>query len=62
MGELVIVTLEGEDPLASFARMASKDDEFTRWFIANANEAHDMDLSQPMPGAPSTLVIDSEEE
>jgi hypothetical protein len=62
MGELVIVTLEGDDPLASFGRMVSRDDEFTRWFIANANEAHGMDLSQPMTEAPSTLVIDSGEE
>lgn len=62
MGELVIVTLEGDDPLASFATMISKDDEFTRWFIENANAAHGMDLSQPMPGSPSTLVIDSEGE
>jgi len=62
MGELVIVTLEGDDPLASFAKMVSKDDEFTRWFIEHANAAHGMDLSQPMPGSPSTLVIDSEAE
>ena len=45
MGELVIVTLEGDDPLASFAKMVSKDDAFTRWFIEHANAAHGMDLS-----------------
>lgn len=60
MGELVLVTLEGDDPLASFAQMVSADDDFTRWFLANANEAHGIDLSQPMPEAPSTLLIDSE--
>lgn len=60
MGELVIVTLEGEDPITSFATMVSNDDEFTRWFIENANAAHGMDLSPPMPEAPSTLMIDSE--
>lgn len=60
MGELVVVTLEGDDPLASFAQMVSRDDEFTRWFIAKANECHGMDLSQPMPESPSQLVIDSE--
>lgn len=62
MGELVIVTLEGDDPLASFAKMVSKDDEFTRWFIQNANAAHGIDLSQPMAEAPSSLIIDSEGE
>ncbi len=61
MGELVIVTLEGDDPMASFGRMVSADDEFTRWFIENANAAHGMDLTEPMAEAPSTLVIDSEE-
>jgi hypothetical protein len=62
MGDLVIVTLEGDDPMASFAKMVSRDDEFTRWFVEHANSAHGMDLSQPMPEAPSTLVIDSEAE
>lgn len=38
MGELVLVTLEGDDPGASFAQMMSRrDDEFTQWFIARAN-------------------------
>lgn len=60
MGDLVIVTLEGDNPLASFGQMLSADDDFTKWFIANANEAHGMDLSQPMTEAPSTLVLDSE--
>ena len=60
MGDLVIVTLEGEDPMASFAKMISADDDFTRWFIAKANEVHNVDLSQPMPGALPTLVVDSE--
>ena len=62
MGELVIVTLEGDDPLASFGTMVSKDDEFTRWFVENASAAHGVDLSQPLSEALSTLVIDSEGE
>jgi hypothetical protein len=60
-GELVIVTLEGDDPMAAFGKMISKDDEFTRWFLENASTAHGVDLSQPMPAAPSTLVIDTED-
>lgn len=59
-GELVIVTLEGDDPLGSFAQMMSADDEFTRWFTAQANEAHGVDLSEPMPAVPSTLILDTE--
>ena len=60
MGELVIVTLEGDDPLGSFAQMMSADDAFTKWFIAKASEAHGMDLSQPMAEAPSRLILDTE--
>jgi hypothetical protein len=60
MGELVIVTLEGDDPGASFAAMMGRDDEFTRWFIAQASEAHGMDLSQPMAEAPSRLILDTQ--
>ena len=60
MGELVVVTLEGDDPLESFAKMVTADDEFTRWFVAKASQAHGFDLSQPMTEAPSTLIIDSE--
>lgn len=60
MGELVIVTLEGDDPLASFAQMMSADDDFTRWFTAQASEAHGVDLAEPMPDVPSTLILDTE--
>ena len=41
--------------------MMGRDDEFTQWFIAQANEAHGMDLSQPMAGPPSRLILDTEE-
>ncbi len=59
-GKLVIVTLEGDDPLGSFAKMMSTDDEFTRWFVERANAAHGFDVSQPMDAPPSRLVADSE--
>ena len=61
MGDLVIVTLEGDDPAASFGRMVSATDEFTKWFIERAKAVHGIDLSLPMTGgAPSHLVVDSE--
>lgn len=60
MGDLVIVTLEGDDPLASFAQMQAVDDEFSRWFTAQATEAHGFDPSQLPAGPPSELVVDSE--
>jgi len=60
MGDLVIVTVEGDDPGASFGQLLHKDDEFTRWFVANATAAHGFDPSQLPAGPPSELVIDSE--
>ena len=63
MGDLVIVTLEGDDPAASFGRMASATDEFTKWFIERAQAVHGVDLTHrvaPEAGPPSELLIDSE--
>lgn len=62
VGDLVIVTLEGDEPMASFVRLLGKDDEFTKWFVENASAAHGLDLSQPMREAPSTLLLDSDDE
>jgi hypothetical protein len=39
MGDLVIVTLEGKDPAASFGQMMSAKDAFTTWFIERASAA-----------------------
>ncbi len=60
MGDLVIVTLEGDDPAASFGRMVSATDPFTKWFIERAQAVHGIDLSLPMTEPPSKLVVDSE--
>jgi hypothetical protein len=60
MGDLVIVTLEGDDPLRSFGQMMSADDAFTSWFLEHVQAVHGIDLTEPMTEAPSHLVIDSE--
>jgi hypothetical protein len=60
MGDLVIVTLEGEDPGAAFGKMMNANDEFTSWFTARAKEIHGVDLTLPPTGSPSELVIDTE--
>jgi hypothetical protein len=60
MGDVVIVTLEGNDPAASFGRMVNGTDPFTKWFIERAQAVHGIDLALPMAGSPSTLVADSE--
>ena len=59
MGDLVIVTLEGDDPEASFGRMASATDEFTKWFAERAQAVHGV-ATQQQAGPPSELVVDSE--
>jgi hypothetical protein len=59
MGDLVIVTLEGDDPGRAFGKMLSADDDFAKWFIARAQEIHGVDLSVRPTGAPSELVVDT---
>ena len=60
MGDLVIVTLEGDDPARSFGQIVSATDSFTRWFLERVKAIHGVDLAAPMEGgSPSKLVIDS---
>lgn len=60
MGDLAIVTLEGDDPGRAFGKMMSVDDEFTRWFTGRAQEIHGVDLSVRPTGSPSQLVVDTD--
>lgn len=46
MGDLVIVTLEGENPEAAFQKFGQGTDEFTKWFSSQVKEIHGLDLSQ----------------
>jgi hypothetical protein len=58
MGDLVIVTLEGEDPQRSFGQMIQANDPFTQWFLERVKEVHGIDLrAQAAP--PPELVADS---
>jgi hypothetical protein len=60
MGDLVIVTLEGDDPARSFGEFVHSTDPFTLWFLGRVKALHGVDLAGPMPdGGPSQLVIDS---
>ncbi len=60
MGDLVIVTLEGDDPGRAFGKMMGANDAFTTWFVERARAVHGVDIAQMPPGAPSELVVDSE--
>ena len=59
MGDLVIVTLEGDDPGRSFGQLMTGTDEFSKWFTEQAMAAHG-DFSPPASGSPSELVADSD--
>lgn len=61
-GDFVIVTLEGDDPLGSFKRLAESDDSFSRWFVEKAKEYHGFDLRDVLGGPLSEMVIDTESE
>ena len=59
MGDLVVVTLEGDDPAGAFAKFAQGTDEFTTWFKEQVMDAHGVDLAAPPPGPMPELVADS---
>ena len=53
MGDVVIVTLEGEDPAGSFTKFAHTENEFAKWFVKEVEEIHGFNLKDitkmPMP-------------
>ena len=60
MGDLVIVTVEGDDPGASWSKVMGARNEFTTWFNGRAKEIHGFDPSAVTSGPPSELVADTE--
>ena len=58
MGDLVIVTVEGDDPARSFAQLMTGTDEFSTWFGEHAMAVH-AHFTAPPVGPPSDLVADS---
>jgi hypothetical protein len=58
MGDLVVVTLEGDDPAQSFGKFVSSKDPFTMWFLEQVKAVHGVDLTQPEGPMPE-LVVDS---
>ncbi len=60
-GDVVIVTLEGDDPTEAFRQMIAATDEFATWFMERAKAVHGVDMSMLPPGSPSELVADTAE-
>ena len=59
MGDLVIVTLEGDNPGQALGQLLGGTDAFSQWFGQHAMAAHG-DMTMPATGLPSELVVDSE--
>jgi hypothetical protein len=59
-GDMVIVTLEGENPGKAFAEFGQGTDAFTTWFKQQVSEIHGIDLGQPPPGPLSEMIVDSQ--
>ncbi len=60
MGDLVIVTLEGDDPGRAFGKMLSADDAFSAWFAERALAIHGVDLRKRPEFGPPELVVDTD--
>lgn len=59
-GDLVIVTLEGENPQEAFMKFSQTNDEFTKWFANQVKEIHGIDLSQKSASPLPELVAETE--
>lgn len=59
-GDLVIVTLEGDDPARAFKDMMAASDPFTRWFVDRAADLHGMDPEAMATASAPTLLVDSD--
>jgi len=60
MGDVVIVTLEGDDPGRAFGRMLGANDEFAKWFAAKAKDVHGVDLTQQQTVSIPELIVDTD--
>ena len=60
-GDLVIVTLEGENPEGAMKKLGEGKDEFSTWFLAKVKEIHGVDLANLPKDAMPELIADSKE-
>jgi hypothetical protein len=59
MGDFVIVTFEGNDPVTAFATFGKGTDPFTQWFKKEVMECHGLDLANPPQGPLPDMVLDT---
>ena len=58
-GDMVLVTIEGNDPAKAFMDFGKGTDPFTKWFLQQVQDVHGIDLRTPPPGPMPEQVIDS---
>jgi hypothetical protein len=58
-GDLVLVTMDGDDSYRAMQQMYAGNDSFTEWFVVQVKDIHGIDLREPPPGPPPELVLDS---
>ncbi|MBI2955157.1 MAG: hypothetical protein HYY30_12635 [Chloroflexi bacterium] len=59
-GDMIIVTVEGDNPVAAFQRFGASNDDFTKWFVQQVKEIHGLDLSSPSQWPMPEMVLDSQ--
>jgi hypothetical protein len=57
-GTMAVVYLEADDMDRFFAEVATGTDPFLVWFRSQILAIHGLDLTQPLPGPPNTLLHD----
>lgn len=60
-GDMVIVTLEGNDPESALNRFAQGRDAFTQWFIEEVKAIHNLDLTNLPKESMAELYADTGE-
>jgi hypothetical protein len=60
-GDMVIVTLEGNEPETALSRFGQGNDAFTKWFVDEVKAIHNFDLTSPPTGEMPRLYVDSGE-
>ena len=58
MGDFLLVYLEAEDPLKMFQTFAGGNGPSDRFLKDGVKECTGVDLDQPLPGLPSTPILD----
>ncbi|MFI5144623.1 MAG: hypothetical protein ACHQJ4_03425 [Ignavibacteria bacterium] len=59
MGDVVVVTLEGDEPAAAFASIANSNNPFSEWFVKEVIEIHGFNLKDMMKMPQPELILDS---